>query len=301
MIQPRKLQHYAQLTWWLIWHGRLSLVIATGLCFVSLPANDTLTGILLPQDLVNVLGVLLSLFLGFRYSQAYNRWWEARILWGVLVSESRNWRDALTALLPRSAPVRLHTRLVQLEVLLIWCVNAHLRRADDEDIQIQAAVRDLSRTLGRDQPCVQQVLHQLARSQQDLVEEQWLTPTDRRELMRVQQQLSNAIGGLERIASQPLPASATFWMRALTWSYGYLVFLDLDASGDLSTAVVGWLAFLTLLLAERVGTILENPFRDQRFALPLDRLCRQITADALGTNHPLARQPIHPHPGLVIT
>ena len=301
MIQPRKFQHYVQLAWWLLWHERLSLLIATGLCVVSLPVNDTLTGILLPKDLVHVLGILLAFFLGFRYSQAYNRWWEARILWGALVNESRNWRDALTALLPRATPTRLHTRLLQLEVLLIWCVNASLRRAEDEAVQIPAAVQELARCLGSAQPAVQPLLQQLARSQRELVAEDWLTPIDRRELVRVQQQLTNAIGGLERIANQPLPASSTFCMRALTWGYGYLVFLKLDAIGELSAAVVGWFAFLTLLMAERIGTFLENPFRDQRFALPLDRLCRLITSDLLGAQHPLAREPIQRHHGPVIT
>lgn len=56
---------------------------------------------LLPETLVQVLGLLLSLFLRFRYSQAFNRWWEARVLWGALVNQSRNWRDLITRVLPR--------------------------------------------------------------------------------------------------------------------------------------------------------------------------------------------------------
>ena len=56
---------------------------------------------LLQETLVQVLGLLLSLSLGFRYSQAFNRWWEARVLWGALVNQSRNWRDLITRVLPR--------------------------------------------------------------------------------------------------------------------------------------------------------------------------------------------------------
>jgi putative membrane protein len=57
-----------------------SLVLASLLCVLSLPVNATVARTLLPETLVQVLGLLLSLFLGFRYSQAYNRWWEARVL-----------------------------------------------------------------------------------------------------------------------------------------------------------------------------------------------------------------------------
>ena len=116
----------------------------------------------------------------------------------------------------------------------------------------------------------------------------------------MQQELTRASGGLERIRSQPLPASSTFCIRALTWVYGYLVFLKLDAVGLLSAAVVGWLSFLTLLMAERIGMFLENPFRDPRFALPLDRICRLITANLLGDDHPLAQSEKH-QAGPVVT
>ena len=56
---------------------------------------------LLPETLVQVLGLLLSLSLGFRYSQAYIRLFEARVLWGALVNQSRNWRDLITRVLHR--------------------------------------------------------------------------------------------------------------------------------------------------------------------------------------------------------
>ena len=56
---------------------------------------------LLPETLVQVLGLLLSLPLGFRYSQAYSRLFEARVLWGALVNQSRNWRDLITRVLYR--------------------------------------------------------------------------------------------------------------------------------------------------------------------------------------------------------
>jgi putative membrane protein len=37
-----------------------------------------------------LLGVALSIFLGFRNSACYDRWWEARRQLGALVAESRS-------------------------------------------------------------------------------------------------------------------------------------------------------------------------------------------------------------------
>ena len=274
-------------------HERRSLLIATAICLVTLPAHDTIAAVLLPEDLLQVLGFLLAFFLGFRYSQAYNRWWEARVLWGALVNESRNWRDLLTTVLPRRSSFAMRQRLLQLEVLLVWCVNASLRTRNGRIGCLPPDVRGLAESLGIEDPSVQPVLEAMARRQRELVEQQQLNSIERADLIHVQQELTRAIGGLERIRSQPLPASSTFCIRALTWVYGYLVFLKLDALGLLSAAVVGWLAFLTLLMAERIGMFLENPFRDPRFALPLDRICRVITANLLGDDHPMAQSQTH--------
>lgn len=37
-----------------------------------------------------LLGIALSLFLGFRNNASYQRWWEARMLWGQLVYDARS-------------------------------------------------------------------------------------------------------------------------------------------------------------------------------------------------------------------
>ena len=39
-----------------------------------------------------LLGVALSIYLGFRNNAAYDRWWEARKLWGSWSSTSATWR-----------------------------------------------------------------------------------------------------------------------------------------------------------------------------------------------------------------
>ena len=65
-------------------------------------------------------------------------------------------------------------------------------------------------------------------------------------------------------------------------------FSSLDAIGPTTSALVGWLVFLVFLMAERIGTVLEHPFDDARFALPMDRFCALISFDLLGASDPLA-------------
>ncbi|MCB0945215.1 MAG: hypothetical protein KDB49_09540, partial [Mycobacterium sp.] len=43
----------------------------------------------------SVLGIAASIFIGFRNSNAYNRWWEARTLWGGIIINSRALHNTL--------------------------------------------------------------------------------------------------------------------------------------------------------------------------------------------------------------
>ncbi len=43
----------------------------------------------IPLAIPTILGTAISLLLAFRTAQAYERWWEARIIWGAIVNDSR--------------------------------------------------------------------------------------------------------------------------------------------------------------------------------------------------------------------
>lgn len=44
---------------------------------------------------LSILGIGASVFIGFRNSNAYSRWWEARTLWGGIIINSRSLSNGL--------------------------------------------------------------------------------------------------------------------------------------------------------------------------------------------------------------
>jgi ion channel-forming bestrophin family protein len=47
-------------------------------------------GLAIPISIPSLLGVAISLIISFRISQSYDRWWEARKIWGAIVNDSRS-------------------------------------------------------------------------------------------------------------------------------------------------------------------------------------------------------------------
>jgi len=50
--------------------------------FINLPVD-------IPIAIPTMIGTIISLLLAFKSNQAYDRWWEARIVWGAVVNDSR--------------------------------------------------------------------------------------------------------------------------------------------------------------------------------------------------------------------
>lgn len=72
---------------------------------LALAVMDRMTGIVprLDGSAFAVFGIGLSLFLGFRNNAAYDRWWEARKLWGGLLADLRSLAREAEVFLPDPA------------------------------------------------------------------------------------------------------------------------------------------------------------------------------------------------------
>src|SRR5262245_2971740 len=69
--------------------------------------------------------VILGLLMGFRNSAAYQRWWEARGLWGQLTNDSRNLAAKWAALLP--ADVLARSGVAEMLAGFAEALKRHLR------------------------------------------------------------------------------------------------------------------------------------------------------------------------------
>lgn len=67
----------------------LVLVIIFATVVYLLKSNGVAGDISVPGYIATILGTTIALLLGFRTNQAYDRWWEARKVWGAIVNDSR--------------------------------------------------------------------------------------------------------------------------------------------------------------------------------------------------------------------
>lgn len=283
-------RHYPRVLVQLLVRMRLDLLVFVVLSVVSFWTKPFGLDGLFKGSAFPILGIAVSIFLGFRNTQAINRWWEARGLWGTVVNQSRQWRETLLAVLgPADHHSSTHRRLLQLQVLMVWLANLELRnfalRSHRQRMLALAAQLGFTEDV-----TLLQVVWVRAEALHRLRGQGQISDLGRDALLRSAEVFTTALGGLQKIRNTPIPPAYDVFVRLIAWVFGYDLYLDFSSDGR---PLTGALLFLGFLVAERIGAYVEGPFdRDgSSFSLPLNQICLGISRDLLGDESPFADLP----------
>ncbi|MBR0565190.1 hypothetical protein J5J83_03545 [Azoarcus sp. L1K30] len=269
------------------------LLFTTGLACAVVMAHGQLYHwkVTLTSSPFSLMGVALAIFLGFRINASYDRYWEARKLWGRLLVESRNLtRQALT-LTAAGADVRGFA-----------CMQVAFSRALRNQLRGLPRAEGLTGLLPREQ--VDRV--STARFAPNLIL-LWLAEwvRDCREAGRIDPMLaqrmevplsgfSEVLGGCERIASTPLPFTYSVILHRTVYLYCMMLPFGLvDGIGAMTPIVVAFVSY-TFFALEALSDEIEEPFGLMPNDLALDAMTAGIEAsvrEMLGEQPAPAPQP----------
>ncbi len=245
-----------------------------------------------------LIGLPLAIFLGFRNTAAYDRYWEARKLWGELLLRSRCLaRQCLTLIddpaaaalpvqLPQPGPeladlADLRVRMIYRAIAFCQALKHQLRATPDAAGEVQAlllpqewqALVDgranrpaaLMMTMGADLTACRK---------QGRIDSVLTAAID-----QTLSAMTGAAAACERIKSSPLPFSYTLLLHRTAYMYCFLLPFGLvDSIGLMTPFVVGIVAY-TFFGLDALGDEIEEPFGLVPNDLPLDAICRTIEID----------------------
>ena len=278
----RKKEHWFKMLF--IWHGsvlpqlirRLVLLLIISIVITYLREYVILYNLHLSPAPFTLFGISIAIFLGFRNNASYERFTDGRRLWGALTNTCRSLtRQALT-LNDKPRDVKESTLFINYLIALAYTLKHQLRQTDpaaDIDrllpsalaIRVKAArykpfllVKELSQ-------CIQSAKH---RGTIDSIAQQSLDQN--------LNQLTDIIGGCERIAGTPIPYSYSVLLHRTVYVYCFLLPFGLvDSLGWFMPIFVTFIAY-TYVALEAIADELENPFGLAPNDLALDAICRNI-------------------------
>ncbi|WP_445504429.1 bestrophin family protein [Microvirga sp. G4-2] len=224
-----------------------------------------------------LIGIALSIFMSFRNNACYDRWWEARKLWGQLIIETRSFaRQTMDLDLARREPL-----------LLGLCGFAHglaaRLRNQDEASRIMPWVGKNFAISGPNP--TDAVLRQIGNQCVRLISNGTISDIRYSVLEQRLSTLSAVQAGCERIKATPLPFAYTLLLHRTAYLFCILLpFALAEALGWWTPLLVITVCY-TFFGLDALGDELEEPFGLEMNDLPLDAMVRVIERellDALG-------------------
>lgn len=253
-----------------IWRKVLFTVVLSSLVVIS---HGTLYHykITLTATPFTLWGLTLAIFLGFRNSVAYQRYWEARTLWGELLINARNLTRQVQDHMPDlSREQRLHI----LQPLLAFPVvlRNFLRGVVYEDTS--RVLLDAELQAHTQAPAL--ILALLGKRLNQQARQYGLDPILQAQMDKQLNQLSQVLGGCERIKATPIPYPYILMLHRIVHVYCFLLpFCLIDSIGWLTPLAVCILAY-TFFGLDALGDQIADPFDTQPNDLPLDAMSRSI-------------------------
>lgn len=229
----------------------------------------------MPLGVPAFLGTAISILLSFKMSQSYERWWEARKIWGSIVNDSR-------------------TLVVQLQSYLDPSYREIIRKIGHRQIAWCYALGDSLRGLNpltRDTGCLSEediahisahqnkplaIIQQQALDIKALGERQAMDVFCRVQLDQTLVRLVDSMGRAERINSTVFPVTYRLFLHAAI--YLFLITLSLSLQDVHIIFEIPLLVLIAALffLVDKTAYNLQDPFRNRPSDTPVTAIARTI-------------------------
>jgi putative membrane protein len=242
--------------------------------------NYHLTRISIPISVPTILGTVISLLLGFRSNQAYDRWWEARHIWGAIVNDSRTLARQANSFTPMDtddeAVEAFRQRMTKRQIAWTYSLGRHLRK--------QNVMRGLDKYLEkRELDYVRQMdnipaalLDLMGKDIQLALEEGWINRFQQIELDRTISRLCDAMGKCERIKNTVFPITYSLYIHmAMMLFIALLPFGVIEYFGLFEVPLVVAIS-ASFLLIEKMAIHLQDPFENKPTDTPMTAIAQNI-------------------------
>lgn len=223
-----------------------------------------------------LMGVALAIFLGFRNSVSYERFWEARKQWGALLVVARSLVRQVASSLPGPANAPLRDCIVRQVAAFAYALKHQLRSTDSAaDLALHLDATLLAEASASRFP-PQIIMLAMARSLAEAQRRGDMSDIQLQSIDKSLNVLADTSGACERIASTPIPYTYRVLMNRTVMTYCLLLPIGLSTSIGWVTPLIATFVAYTFLALEIIGEQIEEPFGTEPNDLALDAMCHTI-------------------------
>ena len=262
------------------WKTNIVLIILTTLAYII--DFYLFPEIFVPPSVSALMGTALAFFIGFNNNQAYGRWWEARIVWGGLINESRTFCRNLIAYL---RPGRLDEQSINTNKITEAMVYRHigflylfkdsLRKINTGDYKKYLSEEDLNKITGLTNG-YNAIMDIQAKQLGDLYQQGLIDGFQFTAFNNTLTNINNDMGRAERINNTVFPPTYIYFTELFIYLLAILITLTTVQTIGPWSIFFGWVIGFVYHTTHINGLSIMNPFEMSPASIPLSSITRTI-------------------------
>ncbi len=248
-------------------------IISVCIYFIQRQLINVLPSI--PVSIPIFLGTAISLILSFNLNQSYERWWEARKIWGSIVNDSRTLVIEVKNF-TKTANKDMLAKIANRQIAWCYCLGQSLRE--------RHAAFGISRFLSKEdfeelsehnnKPLV--MIDQHSRDIRSLLETGEIDSFHRIQLDDTLLRLCDSMGRAERIKTTVFPTTYSFFLHSLIYIFIILLSISLSEIDGLFEIPLLIIISVPFLLLERTAKDMQDPFSGYATDTPVTGIAHTI-------------------------
>ncbi|MCT4317790.1 bestrophin family protein [Elizabethkingia anophelis] len=247
------------------------LICVFAISIGMLDLHPTFQKVSIPPGIPALVGTAVSLLLAFRTAQSYERWWEARTVWGAIVNDSRTLIRQVIQFLPNSHKDAIQ-EFAERQIIWTYALGEALRKQPFSP-RVQAYINvHQFKTFN----IPNELLDRHSEAVKELSAENIISDFKQVQLNETISRLCDSMGKCERIKNTVFPRSYSMLVHTLIYVFAAILPFGLEDS-QLVVEIVMTITLPVLFIAiEKTAIIMQDPFENTPVDTPMTALAQTI-------------------------
>lgn len=249
----------------------------------------------MPLTIPAFIGTALSILLSFKLNQSYDRWWEARKVWGAIVNDSRSLVIQLLTFTEKKGAEEIVKKIAFRQIAWAYSLGQTLRKQDPLANTEELIHPDDQAFISRHTNKPLAILLRHGLDVKELKENGYMDNFSRLQIDDTLTRLCDSQGKAERIKSTVFPVTYRIFLHMIIYVFVVTLSIALkNVSGYFELPLL-LIISSTFFLLERSSTHMQDPFENKPTDTAVTAIARTIDINLRQlVNDPNVPEPLKP-------
>jgi putative membrane protein len=229
----------------------------------------------MPLTIPAFIGTAISILLSFKLNQSYDRWWEARKIWGAIVNDSRSLVVQLQSLVAKDNTAIIQ-KIAYRQIAWCYCLGQSLRKQDPLANMDQWMNSEEIEHIKKQQNKALALLQLHAFDLKQLRDTAQIDAFAQIQIDNTLVRLCAAQGKSERIKSTVFPVTYRIFLQAIIYLFVVTLSIALKDVAGLFEIPLLLIISSAFFLLEKSATHMQDPFENRATDTPVSSIAKTI-------------------------